>query len=136
MADLITAILSTGLRSVSALITSGNEATQKVAVAVGSAAIPSMLNVTRSLNRVQQSSRDAMNNSLSLLPPAESVVDLTRRVIVGVQPAVKIFSETVNKTISEGVAGGGILGILRGSGSREPQVNPNDRDIPDSIDDY
>lgn len=46
--------------------------------AVGSAAIPSLLNVTRSLNRVQQSSRNTMNNSLPLLPAPESVLDMTR----------------------------------------------------------
>jgi len=140
MTDLITALLTTGLRSVNALINSGAEATQKVAVAVGSSALPSMLNVTRSFSRVQQSSRDIMNNSLPLLPEPASVVEMTRRVIVGVQPAVKVLSETVNKTISDGASGGGLFGIFRGgssSGSSSvPQVNPNDRDIPDSIDDY
>ena len=35
MSDLITAILNTGLRSISTLITSGSEATQKVAVVSG-----------------------------------------------------------------------------------------------------
>lgn len=103
--DLVTGLISTGLRSVAALITSGGEATQKMAVvnnfyshelckvlsrhvlnfcqtkAVGTAALPPLLNVTRAFTRVQQTSTRLFNSTASqsaLLPERGVLRDVTR----------------------------------------------------------
>ena len=78
LGDFLSSIIATGLRGAAAFLTSSNEASQKVAVAVGSAAIPPLLNVTRSYNRVQQSSRNVMNSTASVVPSDTNIRTLSQ----------------------------------------------------------
>nr|CAH0110161.1 unnamed protein product [Daphnia galeata] len=127
--DLVIGVITTGLRSVAALITSGNEATQKMAVAVGSAALPPLLNVTRAFTRVQQSSTRLFNNTQAAIPEPGTLRDVTRRIAEGIQPAIGLVGQSVNNTFRR-TSGSGLLGAFGGSTNTATKVNPNDSEIP------
>uniref|UniRef100_A0A0P4ZHP4 Uncharacterized protein n=1 Tax=Daphnia magna TaxID=35525 RepID=A0A0P4ZHP4_9CRUS len=127
--DLVVGVVNTGLRSVAALITSGNEATQKTAVAVGSAALPPLLNVTRAFTRVQQSATRLFNNTQAVLPEPGTLRDVTRRIAQGIQPAIGLVGQSVNSTF-RGSSG------LFGGRANTTRVNPNDIEIPDEFADF
>ncbi|KAI9563872.1 hypothetical protein GHT06_011339 [Daphnia sinensis] len=129
--DLVIGVINTGLRSVAALITSGNEATQKMAVAVGSAALPPLLNVSRAFTRVQQSSTRLFNNTQAVLPEPGTLRDVTRRIAQGIQPAIGLVGQSVNSTF-RGSSGNRLFG---GQGNTT-RVNPNDIEIPDEFADF
>lgn len=121
--------------------------------AVGSAALPPLLNVTRAFTRVQQSSTRLFNNTQSVVPEPGTLRDVTRvnfaiqlfkfvkkkkkilmytfysqRIAQGIQPAIGLVGQSVNSTFRR-TSGNGILGAFGGS-SNTTRVNPNDSEIP------
>ncbi|EFX76218.1 hypothetical protein DAPPUDRAFT_249283 [Daphnia pulex] len=97
-------------------------------LAVGSAALPPLLNVTRAFTRVQQSSTRLFNNTQSVVPEPGTLRDVTRRIAQGIQPAIGLVGQSVNSTFRR-TSGNGILGAFGGS-SNTTRVNPNDSEIP------